>query len=521
MKQPKGSSCVEIGRASIRCYCLCAFLTLLILAASAPAAHPFQAGIAWDAAAGSNVAGYKVYYGTSSRDYTSVVNAGAQTSVTLTNLTDGETYYVAAKTYDSNGNQSDYSTELVLHNVNASAGQGGTISPDGSVAVTDRGSQIFTFTPDSGFYVTNVTVDGASVGSPKTYTFYKVTASHTIQAFFSRTAPAGASTAPSPSTGSTTTGGTGTSSPADPASPSGPATAGGSSPVADAGPDQQVREGSRVSLVGSNSTGTQKTIASYSWTQTGGTRIALSNANSAIARFTAPDVSSQGAALTFKLVVTDPSGRQSAATCIVNVVVDDHPPYANTGADQQTTAWSIVTLDASRSYDPDDGIASYLWTQISGPPVNIHNASSTHATFIAPHVEPNGASLVFRLTVTDHAGLKATDTCLVNVLHSSPLAVKANAGRDITAMEGCLTRLDGSYSTSIWGNKATFRWHQTAGPPVVLSDPTAIRPSFMAPLIRPGDSASLSFTLTLTDPNNLKSSDECTVRVVTHGLTKR
>jgi len=66
----------------------------------------------------------------------------------------------------------------------ATAGSGGTISPSGSVAVPYNGNQLTTITPDKGYRIKDVRVDGVSVGAIETYTFSNVQAAHTIEAFF-------------------------------------------------------------------------------------------------------------------------------------------------------------------------------------------------------------------------------------------------------------------------------------------------------------------------------------------------
>ncbi|MBF0103481.1 MAG: InlB B-repeat-containing protein, partial [Desulfobacterales bacterium] len=60
------------------------------------------------------------------------------------------------------------------YTITATAGSGGTISPSGSVSVTHGGNQTFSITPNSGYQITNVTVDGNSVGMVSTYTFSNV-----------------------------------------------------------------------------------------------------------------------------------------------------------------------------------------------------------------------------------------------------------------------------------------------------------------------------------------------------------
>src|SRR5205823_3517278 len=64
--------------------------------------------------------------------------------------------------------------------ITASAGANGAISPSGSVSVACGANQSFTITPNAGYAVADVLVDGSSVGAVSSYTFSSVTASHTI-----------------------------------------------------------------------------------------------------------------------------------------------------------------------------------------------------------------------------------------------------------------------------------------------------------------------------------------------------
>lgn len=58
------------------------------------------------------MAGYRVYYGVASRSYTEVIDAGNATTVTVSNLVAGTTYYFALVAYNALGLQSDYTGEL-------------------------------------------------------------------------------------------------------------------------------------------------------------------------------------------------------------------------------------------------------------------------------------------------------------------------------------------------------------------------------------------------------------------------
>ena len=68
--------------------------------------------LAWDPNTESDLAGYKVYYGTASRSYGSSVNVGNVTSYQLTGLTSGQTYYIALTAYDTLGYESGFSNEV-------------------------------------------------------------------------------------------------------------------------------------------------------------------------------------------------------------------------------------------------------------------------------------------------------------------------------------------------------------------------------------------------------------------------
>lgn len=70
------------------------------------------------------------------------------------------------------------------HTITASAGANGAISPSGAVSVDDGSDQAFTITPDAGFVVLDVLVDGVSAGPVTGHTFTNVTADHTISATF-------------------------------------------------------------------------------------------------------------------------------------------------------------------------------------------------------------------------------------------------------------------------------------------------------------------------------------------------
>jgi hypothetical protein len=70
------------------------------------------------------------------------------------------------------------------YTITASAGAHGSIAPSGAVVVVSGAGQAFAITPDAGYHVADVLVDGASVGAVASYDFTNVTAPHTIAASF-------------------------------------------------------------------------------------------------------------------------------------------------------------------------------------------------------------------------------------------------------------------------------------------------------------------------------------------------
>ena len=70
------------------------------------------------------------------------------------------------------------------YTIKATAGTGGSISPSGSVSVREGRDQTFTITPDKSYAVSNVKIDGKSIGAVKSYTFENVRRTHTIEVIF-------------------------------------------------------------------------------------------------------------------------------------------------------------------------------------------------------------------------------------------------------------------------------------------------------------------------------------------------
>src|SRR5881396_1033391 len=99
--QPRGASAADF-------YAL--ILALLVLLCESPA-FASDVHLAWDANSETTLSGYKLYYGTASRNYATVINVANRTTYTVTALGPG-TYYFAVTAYDTLGNESAFSNEV-------------------------------------------------------------------------------------------------------------------------------------------------------------------------------------------------------------------------------------------------------------------------------------------------------------------------------------------------------------------------------------------------------------------------
>jgi len=357
---------------------------LLVPLILCPFAFSADITMAWDSNNEADLAGYKIYYGTSSGNYTHSEDVGNVTEYTIVDLQEGVTYFLAAKAYNYSGNESSFSEELVYtllntnsnnsptkpsvpsgpssgstetqynfntssddpdgdpleyrynwgdgnlsawgssssqshtwsspgnfcvrsmakdsheatsgwsnchnitisapspitHQITASAGINGRISPSGNLIVDNGANQAFTIIPNNSYHVLDALVDGATVGAVTSYTFTNVTRNHTISATFSLN---------------------------------------NQPPIANAGPNQTVSEGTVVTLSAKNSSDSEGNIASYFWEQTRGPSVQLSNFQGMETTFVAPDVSSWGATLSFRLAVLDKEGLQDTDNCRIIV----------------------------------------------------------------------------------------------------------------------------------------------------------------------------------------------------------
>ena len=117
--------------------------------------------------------------GNSANPYTFIVSPALPKIYTVTSLNDAN---CIAQVGDMTGSAT---LSQLSYTVTASAGTNGSITPNGVTSANCGANQVYTISPNAGFNIQDVLVDGISQGAISSYTFSNVTATHSISATFS------------------------------------------------------------------------------------------------------------------------------------------------------------------------------------------------------------------------------------------------------------------------------------------------------------------------------------------------
>ena len=157
--------------------------TLTILRNSGTGGEATSYTLTFDTNGGSAIAPITQDYGTAitaPADPTKTGYTFAGWTPAIPTTMPAENLTVTAQWRYNGGGSSGYS----YYTTKAAAGTGGSISPSGNVSVREGADQTFTITPDKGYAVANVKIDGKSIGAVKSYTFENVSRTHTIEVIF-------------------------------------------------------------------------------------------------------------------------------------------------------------------------------------------------------------------------------------------------------------------------------------------------------------------------------------------------
>jgi len=259
-------------------------------------------------------------------------------------------------------------------------------------------------------------------------------------------------------------------------------------PKVNAGENQTIDELSKVELNGTvkDSDGT---IANYSWSQTTGTAVTLTESDKLNASFIAPDVDSDET-LIFELSAIDDDGATVTDTVEINIKRVNLAPEVNAGENQTVDELSTVELNGTVK-DSDGTITNYSWSQTTGTSVTLTESGNLNTSFTAPDINSD-ETLAFELSATDNDGATVTDTVEINIIPAS-LPPVSNAGSDQTYFTHEHVSLNclGDYDSE----NLSFLWTQTSGPSVQLSNRTDCSSMFQLN----GDEASYEFELEISN----------------------
>ena len=254
-------------------------------------------------------------------------------------------------------------------------------------------------------------------------------------------------------------------------------------PVADAGPDLIVPEGTIVHFDASNSSDPDGDSLSYKWKEDG----VAGDLNAA------PSFEMAFSCGTHSIIleVMDRYGATATDRVVIEVSpLDQKPPIADAGPDQMVLVETNVTLDASDSTDTDGEIVKYEWFEA-------HTVIGESMVF--EHIFPRGVHRV-TLVVTDDDGASGTDDVTITVRSSMNLPL-ADAGADREALAGTEVILDASGSD---GENLTYQWLLNG---TILSDE-----QMFYHLFDPGTHLA---TLIVTDEYECNATDEVNIVITT------
>jgi len=357
-------------------------LLILVILTTAFNSSAADVTIAWDANSDPDLAGYKFFYGASSGNYSFSKDVGNTTSYTVANLAEGETYYFAAKAYDTSNNESDYSIELVYTLPAPNSSPNTPAQPTGpsngyvqtsysyDTSGTDPDGDLLTYRFDWG----DGNISGWGGAYSRTHAFTSV-GTYCVKAQSQDTH--GATSAWSPCLNVSIN-------------------------------SIKVQKYTISASAGSN--GSISPSGSVAVSSGADQSFSINPNQSYRVADVVVDGSSVGSIITYTFDHVDRDH-----TIVASFVVDNQPPVSDAGPDQTVKPARMVKLIGEYSSDSDDGIASYRWKQVRGKSVRLLKSWSSNAFFVSPHVKDDVETLTFELTATDHGGLQNTDSCLVYV----------------------------------------------------------------------------------------------------------
>ncbi|MFA5772502.1 MAG: PKD domain-containing protein [Thermoplasmata archaeon] len=273
-------------------------------------------------------------------------------------------------------------------------------------------------------------------------------------------------------------------------------------PVADAGRDQTVEVNTQVTLNGNASYDPDGDTITYKWTQVEGSTTLLLYSTTNKSMFT-PTING---IYKIQLVVNDSKANSEPSVVTITVVTakQNIPPVADAGKNQTIEINIPVTLDGSGSYDQDNDAITSEWTQIGGPAA----VTMSNTTDVKPTFTPTIVGIYkFSLVVNDNKTNSAPDTVTITVTKANNPPT-AEAGADQIVEANTSATLDGTTSSDMDGDTLTYKWTQTSGSAINISNSNVAKI-----IITPTIAGNCTFSLTVND-GKVNSSDSVAIMVV-------
>jgi hypothetical protein len=230
-------------------------------------------------------------------------------------------------------------------------------------------------------------------------------------------------------------------------------------PIANAGSDQTKSRGSLIRLNGNGSSDANGDMLSYKWEwiqKPAGSIATLSSTIDINPKITAD----REGKYTLSLTVSDKFS-SSTADFVDITVISNQPPLANAGKDADVVTGSFISLDGTKSSDPEDDKLTYTWSVLSKPAGSM--AILTDSTVNKPVIQPDVAGeYIFSLKVSDGITISAPDEVKITAINNLPPI--ALAGEDQSTTEHLTVTLDGSESYDPEGKVIYYQWSFVSKP---------------------------------------------------------
>ncbi len=251
-------------------------------------------------------------------------------------------------------------------------------------------------------------------------------------------------------------------------------------PTTDAGADQNVKTGTKVTLDGSKSDDANGDNLTYRWSfvsKAAGSSASLSGTTTAQPTFTAD----RDGIYQLRLLVSDGTLESSPDMVSITASTANSAPVANAGTDQNKNTGARITLDGSASSDANSDDLTYRWSFISiaaNSSARLSNPTAVKPTFTADR----DGTYILQLLVDDGTVESSADrvSIIASTANSAP---KAYAGDNQNVNTGTNVTLDGSKSSDANSDDLTYKWTVVSSPDnidVSLSSTTTAKPTFSA-----------------------------------------